>query len=141
MTEEKKLIERLKGMCLKGSTWTLKATPLFMEAIGVGAFLSYILEKNPGLKKRLNELDGKVFLFEAKDIKKKFFLHIKGGDIKVALHMARNPDVIMSGDVKVLFDIFLGREDPDTVFFSRKLEIQGETASAIHLKNILATLA
>ncbi|MFQ5442372.1 MAG: SCP2 domain-containing protein [Thermodesulfobacteriota bacterium] len=141
MTEENKLIGRLREICLKGSTWTLKAAPLFMEAIGVGAFLSCILEKNPGLKKRLGELDGKVFLFEAKDIKKKFFLHIKGGDIKVALHVARSPDVIMSGDVKVLFDVFTGKADPDTVFFSRKLEIQGETASAIHLKNILAALS
>ncbi|GMR04134.1 MAG: hypothetical protein BMS9Abin23_0023 [Thermodesulfobacteriota bacterium] len=141
MAEKKKILERLKEIGLKGTAFTLKATPVFMEAIGVGAFLACIVEKNPALKKRLAELDGKVFLFEARDIKKKFFLRIEGGEIKVSLHRAQSPDVTMSGDVKVLFDVFTGKADPDTVFFSRKLEIEGDTASAIHLKNILATLS
>jgi len=46
----------------------------------------------------------------------------------------------MSGNVAVLMDVLLGKEDPDTVFFSRKLEITGDTATAIHFKNLLAAL-
>ncbi len=39
-----------------------------------------------------------------------------------------------------LLDVFTGRVDPDTVFFSRRLEITGDTAAAVHFKNILAAL-
>ncbi|MDO8426979.1 MAG: SCP2 sterol-binding domain-containing protein [Deltaproteobacteria bacterium] len=114
--------------------------PLWMEAIGVGVFISNILDKNPNFKEKLGEIDDKVFLFEARDIKKTFFLHIKDKDIKVIPHMRRKPDVEMRGDVSVLIDVLTGKEDPDTVFFTRRLEITGDTATAIHFKNLLAAL-
>jgi predicted lipid carrier protein YhbT len=71
---------------------------------------------------------------------KKFYIVIKDRDIKVHPHSASTPDVTMSGNVAVLMDVLLGKEDPDTVFFSRKLEITGDTATAIHFKNLLAAL-
>jgi predicted lipid carrier protein YhbT len=54
--------------------------------------------------------------------------------------MTKHPDVTMRGNVTVLLDVLSGKVDPDTVFFSRKLEIEGDTATAIHFKNILASL-
>lgn len=132
--------ERLRGALIKGARLPLKAMPLWMEAIGVGVFIARIVEANPGFRERLKEIDGKVFLFEAKDIKKSFYLHIKDNDIKVVPHSAGKPDVTMRGTVKVLIDVLTGKEDPDTVFFSRRLEISGDTAAAIHFKNMLASL-
>jgi predicted lipid carrier protein YhbT len=131
---------RIKGVLLKRINLPLKAMPLWMEAIGVGVFISRIVETNPGFRERLSEIDGKVFLFEAKDIGKGFYLHIKDNGIKVVPHSAKKPDVTMRGTVKVLVDVLLGKEDPDTVFFSRRLEISGDTAAAIHFKNMLAAL-
>ena len=46
----------------------------------------------------------------------------------------------MKGETSVLFRLLLGKEDPDTVFFSRRLEIEGDTAAAICFKNILNSL-
>lgn len=134
--------KRIKDTLLNSMNIPLKIMPLWMEAIGVGAIVSMMVEKNPRFKQRLVEIDGKVFLFEAKDIGKRFFLHIniKDGGIKVAPHFAGTPDVTMSGNVRVLVDVLLGKEDPDTVFFSRRLEISGDTAVAIHFKNMLAAL-
>ncbi len=133
--------DRLRAMLSKGMSLPLKAIPLWMEAIGVGVFISSIVESHPGFKERLCELNGKVFRFEATDIKKSFYLRIKDCDIKVLPHMDRPPDVIMRGEVKTLTDVLLGKVDPDTVFFSRKLEINGDTSAAIHFKNILAALS
>lgn len=138
---EDKGLDKLKRTLFLGMNIPLKAMPLWMEAIGVGVFISRIVEKNPRFRERLREIDGKVFLFEAKDIKKGFYLLIKDNDIKVVPHSGRKPDVTMRGTVKVLIDVLIGKEDPDTVFFSRRLEISGDTAAAIHFKNMLAALS
>lgn len=138
--EKEELKKKLKEGLYKSMNLPLKAMPLWMEAIGVGVFIAHILENNPRFKQKLCEVDDKMFMFEAKDVGKKFFLHIKDRDIKVVPHSARTPDVTMSGNVSVLMDVLLGKEDPDTVFFSRKLEITGDTATAIHFKNLLAAL-
>ena len=137
---EHTVLKKLKGAFIKGARIPLKAMPLWMEAIGVGVFISRIVEENPRFKERLSDIDDKVFLFEAKDIKKGFYLHIKNNDIMVVPHSGRKPDVTMKGTVKVLIDVLTGKEDPDTVFFSRRLEISGDTAAAIHFKNMLAAL-
>lgn len=138
--ESEQVKKKLKALFYKGLNVPLKAMPLWMEAIGVGVFISTIVDKNPGFKERLKDIDDKVFMFEAVDIKKGFYLHIKNQEIKVVPHTGRKPDVTMRGKVRVLTDVLLGNEDPDTVFFSRKLEITGDTAVAIHFKNMLATL-
>ncbi len=131
---------RLRESCKKASRLFMKATPLVVEAVAVGSALSAIVGRNVELSERLSELDGKVFYFEAQDISKGFYLKIIDGKIKVVLHTRRPPDVTMRGDVSVLLEVFSGRVDPDTVFFSRKLEIEGDTATAIHFKNILASV-
>jgi len=138
--EKEELKKKIKDKLYKSMNLPLKAMPSWMEAIGAGVFVAHILENNPRFRQRLGEVDDKVFLFEAKDVGKKFFLHIKDKDIKVHPHSSRTPDVTMSGNVSVLMDVMLGKEDPDTVFFSRKLEITGDTATAIHFKNLLAAL-
>jgi len=132
--------ERLKEDVLAFIKLPLSRMPLWIEAIGAGVFFSVAVDKNPLFKERLRELDGKIFLFEATDIKKRFHLFIKGGELRVIPHMAVAPDVIMRGELKIFFELFLGKTDPDTVFFSRKLEISGDTSAAIHLKNILASV-
>ncbi len=140
-TDDSKAVKaRLQKSCKKASRFFLRATPLVVEAVGVGVVLSAIVGRSPELSERLGELEGKVFFFEASDISKGFYLHITGGEIKVVLHRTAPPDVTMRGNVTVLLDVLSGKVDPDTVFFSRKLEIEGDTATAIHFKNILASL-
>lgn len=133
-------VSLLREALLGFARMQLRRLPLWVEAIGAGVFISSIIEKKTSFRERLKEIDGKVFLFEAKDIGKAFYLHIKDGDIRLKPHMAMAPDVRMRGDVDVLMGLILGRIDPDTVFFSRRLEIEGDTAAAIHFKNILQFL-
>src|SRR3990172_7292342 len=113
----------------------LRFTPLLVETVFADIFISEIFSKHPRLKEKLKELDGKVFEFSATDINKRFYLTIEGSETKVFPYFAGEPDVIMKGEAKTLFYLLLGKEDPDTVFFSRRLEINGDTAAAILLKN------
>lgn len=132
------LKEKVLGAALKRIDIPLKVMPLWMEAFGFGLFLSHVLDEHPGIRKKLKEIEGKVFRFEAADIGKAFYLMIKEDDIKVVPHFNGEADVLMKGKVSILSDVFLGKEDPDTVFFTRKLEITGDTSTAIYFKNILA---
>jgi predicted lipid carrier protein YhbT len=132
MSGTEDIIDKIKKIAACGARLPMKALPLWVEAIGAGAFIAAIVDANPGFRERLAEIDGKVFRFEASDIGKTFYLCIKDNDIKVVPHMNRAPDVTMKGSMGVLASVLLGRVDPDTVFFSRKLEISGDTAAAIH---------
>jgi O2-independent ubiquinone biosynthesis accessory factor UbiT len=134
------LKERLKEKALQALQFPLRLTPLWIEAIGMGAVMGAIVDGNKRLKERLKEINDKVFLFEAVDLSKKIYLRIKDGDIGIIPHLAKGPDVVMKGETKVLFGLLLGKEDPDTVFFSRRLEISGDTATAICFKNILNSM-
>lgn len=121
-------------------TLPFRFTPPWVGAIGAGVFIGLITDRNPELREMLKELEGKVFLFEAKDIGKRFYMVVKGDGIHIQPHYRGEPHVTMKGTTDVLFNLLLGREDPDTVFFSRRLEITGDTALAVHFKNILNSL-
>ncbi len=131
---------RFERAGLAGLRLGLKAAPLLLEAMGAAVLLKKVVDDNPSFAEKLGALDNKLFWFEAIDLDKGFYLRIEERAIKVELHSATRPDVTMKGNVGVLVDLFLGRVDPDTVFFSRRLEITGDTSVAIHFKNILAAL-
>lgn len=124
----------------KAAVTPLKFIPKSLQCIGLGSFLAFELERDPSIRERLREIDGKTFLFEATDIEKRFYMTIKEGKVTVRPHYAGTPDVAMKGETAVLAGLMLNRVDPDTVFFSRKLQITGSTETAILFKNILASL-
>ena len=140
MADREELMDRLEEAAIKLASPTLRLLPLWVEAAAFGAVVSAIIERTPEIKERLGELEAKSFRFDASDVDKSFYLLIKEGTILVRPHMAGSPDAVMRGEVRVLLRVLLGKEDPDTVFFSRKLEINGDTAAALHLKNILSAI-
>jgi len=124
----------------KAAIAPLKFIPKSLQCIGLGSFLAFELERDPSIRERLREIDGKTFLFEATDIDKCFYMTIEDGRVTIRPHYAGTPDVTMRGETAVLAGLMLNRVDPDTVFFSRKLQITGSTEVALWFKNILASL-
>lgn len=118
----------------------LKFVPAWMQGAGLGLFLAHVLENNPEFKERLEEIDDNFFLFESTDTGQKFYLYIKDKNITVKLHHKEEPDVVMKGEFSVLVGLLLSKVDPDNVFFSRKLQISGNTATALCFKNILDSI-
>ena len=130
----------MKNKVLKFASKSLKIIPSWMQGAGLGIFLDHVVENNPDFRERLEEIDDTVFLFEATDIKKRFYLHIKDHSMKVKVHHSAVPDVVMKGELAILVGLLMNKVDPDTVFFSRKLEISGNTATALCFKNILDSM-
>jgi len=124
----------------KAAIAPLKFIPRSLQCIGLGSFLAFELEKDPSIGERLREIEGKTFLFEATDIEKRFYMTINDGKVAVRPNYAGEPDVIMKGETAVLTGLLLNKVDPDTIFFSRRLQITGSTETAILFKNILASL-
>lgn len=130
----------MKNKVLKFASKPLKIIPSWMQGAGLGIFLDHVVENNLDFKERLEEIDNTVFLFEATDIKKSFYLHIKDHSMKVKVHHPASPDVTMKGELVTLVGLLMNKVDADTVFFSRKLEISGNTATALCFKNILDSM-
>lgn len=118
----------------------LKLVPAWMQGAGLGLFLAHVLENNPEFRERLEEIDDNYFLFESTDTGQKFYLYIKDKNITVKLHHRDEPDVVMRGEFSVLVGLLLSKVDPDNVFFSRRLQISGNTATALCFKNILDSI-
>jgi len=55
-------------------------------------------------------------------------------------HRERDADVTMSGSLYDFIMLAVRREDPDTLFFQRRLRIEGDTALGLQLKNLLDSL-
>jgi len=53
---------------------------------------------------------------------------------------SRKADLIFSSHSDYLLLLALNKIDPDTLFFQRKLGIQGDTELGLHIKNLLASL-
>ena len=138
--QEQDIKEKLERIFWRLSAPSLRFMPLWVEVLGASIFLNVLLNSNPKFKEKIKELGDKVFLFEIKDIKKFFYMIIENGETSLLPHYKGKPDVTMTGDASILFGLLLNKVDPDTIFFTRKLMISGDTAVAVHFKNILNCL-
>ncbi len=51
-----------------------------------------------------------------------------------------NPDLILKADVWAFYQLLQRKEDPDTLFFNRRLSIEGDTELGLMVKNTLDSL-
>jgi len=47
---------------------------------------------------------------------------------------------IISGNLESFIQLITTQQDPDTLFFNRELNIEGETETGVHIKNLLDSL-
>ena len=84
-------------------------------------------------------LRGKVLGIEVTDLGIRYRLRLDGQGFLAAPAGGR-PDVRFAGDAHTLLLLATQREDADTLFFQRRLRIEGDTATGLHLKNFLDAL-
>ncbi len=60
-----------------------------------------------------------------------------GTDGLIARHPAAQPDLAISASAQDFFLLALRKEDPDTLFFSRRLVMEGDTELGLLVKNTL----
>lgn len=84
----------------------------------------------------LNFLRGRQARITVPDINLDFAVTLLGQRLQVTLQ-PQAPDVTFRADTRSLLQIMAGQVDPDTLFFRRKLAIEGDTELGLALKNFL----
>lgn len=87
---------------------------------------------------RLPDLNDKVVCIHVRDagMRLTFRIHAAG----VAACGDARPDAIISADARDFLALALRREDPDTLFFARRLLVEGDTEVGLLVKNTLDAL-
>ena len=87
----------------------------------------------------LDFLDQKVMLIHVTDARLKFRISVTGERL-VAAEKSQPDDLSIEGTVYDFLLLATRREDPDTLFFNRRLRLGGNTELGLYVKNFLDAL-
>jgi predicted lipid carrier protein YhbT len=87
----------------------------------------------------LEPLDGKRVCIQLSDAPVRLHLRVAGGALAVAPADAE-PHVTLRGRLADFRRLATRAEDPDTLFFQRRLSLEGETETGLAIKNALDAL-
>ena len=96
------------------------------------------LMRGQGLQDRLKDLEGKTLCIKVTDIPLTLGFTISHG----RLHRSHSShwDARISGELADFWLLASRAEDPDTLFFNRRLNIEGSTEVGLYIKNLLDAL-
>lgn len=83
----------------------------------------------------LDFLDGRWLSIEVRDIGLRWFTSVDGD--KLVVSQSAQADVSFSADASDLLMIAARKQDPDTLFFQRRLVIEGDTELGLYVKNLM----
>lgn len=87
-------------------------------------------------KGELDFLQSKVLRIEVRDAGLRFALTLQDGALRAA-RAWRAADACIEGSVYDFLLLAARREDPDTLFFNRRLRLNGDTELGLYVKNFL----
>jgi predicted lipid carrier protein YhbT len=96
------------------------------------------LMRGQTLALRLSEIEGKSIRIHIRDAQTRLDFRIHNTRLQPAFQ--GQPDVTISGNFIDFWQLATRQEDPDTLFFRRSLDIEGETETGVHIKNLLDAL-
>lgn len=102
---------------------------------GLMSHLINHLLRGQAVQRRLVELDGKVISLVIDDLGIELSFRLHEGYLYPAPET--RSDVRIRGKSDAFVALALRRQDPDTLFFQRKLSVEGETETGVHIKNII----
>jgi len=129
MKPNKGLVESL-CICFEAAVRRLPAPPVAVVALAI----NHLLRGQPA-RERLQELEGKVVAIVIEDANITVLLAFRNGRVEPAARRA--PNVTLRGKLAAFRVLALRREDPDALFFDRRLAIEGETETGLLVKNFL----
>ncbi len=84
-------------------------------------------------------LRGRRLAVRVQDASFQWVLSLMDGQIRLC-ESAETPEAVIAGDARDLLLLASRREDPDSLFFRRRLRIEGDTELGLHVKNVLDRL-
>ncbi len=85
-------------------------------------------------------LEGRSLRIEVADAGLRFDYTWRGNAFRAAEHRADTPDLTIRADLRDYHQLLQRGEDPDTLFFSRRLVMEGDTELGLLVKNTLDSL-
>ncbi|WP_438442826.1 ubiquinone anaerobic biosynthesis accessory factor UbiT [Kluyvera georgiana] len=112
----------------------VKLTPFALKRQVLQQVLSWQFRQalNDG---ELDFLEGRWLSIEVRDIGLKWFTSVENERLIVS--DAAEADVSFSADASDLLMIAARKQDPDTLFFQRRLVIEGDTELGLYVKNLM----
>ena len=86
----------------------------------------------------LEFLEGRVLQVGIRDTGLRFRLSLAGG--RLTAPSGEGADITIDGDLYDFLLLVTRREDPDTLFFNRRLKLGGDTELGLYVKNFLDAL-
>ncbi len=125
---------------LKPLAFTLRMLPQTVQTELLARAINHLL-LGQAIAEQLASLNGKRLAIEITDTASCFSFTVKCGRLyptRYAVHQTW--DVCIRGRLEHFWQLARRVEDPDTLFFNRQLEIEGETATGLYIKNLLDSL-
>ena len=94
--------------------------------------------KEPMAEGDFDFLENRCLKIHIADLDIELFVYFDGEQLKAC--SARHFDVEFKGNAKAFLLLATRKEDPDTLFFQRKLMIEGDTELGLGIKNLLDSL-
>jgi len=111
----------------------LRVMPSSATARLVAHTVNQLLRGQP-LQQQLGDLAGKRIALCVDDIPLTHTFEIRAGALRYSTQTAH---VTIRGSLQDFVALARHQEDPDTLFFQRRLAVEGETETGLHLKNLL----
>lgn len=129
----------MTGMLLpKFATAGLTPLPIRIVQRVTQKVFDAVLARHPTLFDRLGPYAQKRYGFDPVDLPFVFEVLPAGPAIRVRRESASStPDAMIAGPFLMLLALLEGRVDGDAVFFSRELEVSGDTEAILALRNAL----
>ncbi|MFA5529825.1 MAG: SCP2 sterol-binding domain-containing protein [Thiohalomonadaceae bacterium] len=102
----------------------------------VVAHITNHLLKGQWIREQLTELHGKCFALHIRDTGTELRFEVAGTRLIRAAN-GGHPDVTIEGNLHDFWLLASRREDPDTLFFHRRLALKGDVATGLQVKNLL----
>lgn len=111
----------------------LRLLPDALHSRCAATLANHLLRGQP-VRTRLAELEGRSLCLALADVPARLHLRVRHGRLVPADTAA---DVTIRGSLHDFAALALRLEDPDTLFFQRRLCLEGDTETGLHLKNLL----
>jgi predicted lipid carrier protein YhbT len=115
----------------------LAVLPDALQARVLARLANHLL-RGQHLARRLPTLDGKSVEIHITDADAHLRFGIEAG--RLVASSAPRCDVVIRGALAEFWQLATRAEDPDTLFFHRRLSIEGDTETGLHVKNLLDAL-
>ncbi|MFE8048075.1 ubiquinone anaerobic biosynthesis accessory factor UbiT [Brenneria goodwinii] len=112
----------------------LKFTPFALQRQVLEHMLSWQFRQSLE-EGELEFLEDRWLKIEVRDVGLQWFVTLR--DNRLVVSHQENADVSFSADANDLILIAARKEDPDTLFFQRRLRIEGDTELGLYVKNLM----